>query len=790
MFRRRMPLQLLVLWLLALGAVFLAPAADATPAPWARTGGLFSDEEADGESGDGEEVPTVEELTEKRREVEAEIEALRSRIAAGEVETADAQAARLRGLEKIASLLGRQITEVDRSATLESRAAENEEDRRAGFEALVDHEPPFGFDDLDGLLARLDAFRTRSELLDDTIAAGTEALDEAESRLDQAEQSRRQAKEKWENASGSEKAKLEADLDAARRTARLAREESRLQRLQLQNDRRERELIEERRALLGDAVGWVRDNLQPSEEALQKRLDQLAEEQDSLRGRLEGIRREIQRDQSRLLRAEARLGLEDEEGEAEPSGAQEGETGDGETTDGVEIEDPSLRAQTETLRTELDLADRRSHLIEDRIERRDALAELWRTRHRLVEDPPVEEQRELARQAEKLRSELERDRRLLRGRAEDLRAELRQVEDRLIAAELPDDVGRWLRRRQETYREQIDLVEEDLSDLATALELGRRVESEAEVESLDVSELASASWNRVRDVWNWEIASVEDRSITLGKVIIAFLLLIVGYRVSKRLSQVFGRVLQQRFGLSSGAAHALQNLAFYVLVVIFFLWALQLVSIPITVFALLGGVAAIGLGFGSQNVVNNFISGLILLVERPIKVGDLIEVEGTLGSVERIGLRSARVRAGDNTHVIVPNSTFLEQKVLNWTISDDIVRTEVDVGVAYGSPVETVRDLMVQAMEEEPAVAGNMPKEVMFMSFGDNALVFRAYFWIRVQGFLDTHRSQSKLRFRIDQLFRDAGITIAFPQRDVHLDSLSPVEVRMVRDAVEPSSHD
>lgn len=174
---------------------------------------------------------------------------------------------------------------------------------------------------------------------------------------------------------------------------------------------------------------------------------------------------------------------------------------------------------------------------------------------------------------------------------------------------------------------------------------------------------------------------------------------------------------------------------------IFFFWALRVVNIPLTVFTFVGGVLAIGIGFGSQNIMNNFISGLIILAEHPIKVGDLVDVDGIFGHVERIGPRSSRIRAGDNTHVIVPNSAFLEKNVLNWTVSDDLLRTQVDVGVAYGSPVDEVARELERAMAEEPTILAEPAPEVLFMEFGDNALTFRALFWVRVERSLDRHRA-------------------------------------------------
>lgn len=331
-----------------------------------------------------------------------------------------------------------------------------------------------------------------------------------------------------------------------------------------------------------------------------------------------------------------------------------------------------------------------------------------------------------------------------------------------------------------------------LDDLETASEAAIRLTSrlEHELESragnTDVGEQLKLLWRRVASVWGYVITTADGKPITVGKVVAALLLILVGFLVSKLLSRRLGHSILPRFGLTRGAAVAFETLAFYGLFAVFFLWALQLVEIPLTVFTVVGGVLAIGIGFGSQNIMNNFISGLIILAEHPIKVGDLIDVDGVFGQVERIGPRSSRIRAGDNTHVIVPNSAFLEKNVLNWTVSDHVIRTAVDVGVAYGSPVEEVAEGLRRAIAEEPDALEHPEPEILFMDFGDNALAFRAYFWVNVARPLDRHRVQSSLRFRIDRIFGEAGIVIAFPQRDVHLDSTSPLAVKLVNDAPWP----
>jgi small-conductance mechanosensitive channel len=257
-------------------------------------------------------------------------------------------------------------------------------------------------------------------------------------------------------------------------------------------------------------------------------------------------------------------------------------------------------------------------------------------------------------------------------------------------------------------------------------------------------------------------------------------LLAIGYLVSGLLSRWFGKRLLPRLGMHESAAAALQSLASYALVATSTLFSLRLVNVPLTVFTFLGGAVAIGVGFGSQNIVNNFISGLILLAERPIRVGDLIEINGLCGTVEQIGARSTRVSTGANLEIIVPNSTFLQNNVINWTLSDDQVRTSVKVGVAYGSPTHEVARLLKQAADEHTLALREPEPLVLFTDFGDNALSFELFFWIKMRGQTARRGIESDVRHRVDVLFREAGIVFAYPQRDIHLDAARPISVRLL----------
>jgi small-conductance mechanosensitive channel len=207
------------------------------------------------------------------------------------------------------------------------------------------------------------------------------------------------------------------------------------------------------------------------------------------------------------------------------------------------------------------------------------------------------------------------------------------------------------------------------------------------------------------------------------------------------------------------------------------------VKIPFTVFAFLGGAIAIGAGFGMQTLLKNLISGLMLLVERPFKLGDLVEVAGMRGRVMDIGVRSSVVRSVDGIETLIPNSVFLEQNVTNWTYSSQKVRFSLPVNVAYGSDVRKVRDTLIEAALRHPDILDQPPPSVLLSDFGNDALVFNLNFWLEMRPDVDSYTVRSDLRFTIEKELGDLGIVIAFPQRDVHLDTARPLQVEVVSPA-------
>lgn len=294
-----------------------------------------------------------------------------------------------------------------------------------------------------------------------------------------------------------------------------------------------------------------------------------------------------------------------------------------------------------------------------------------------------------------------------------------------------------------------------------------------------IREILSAVVRWFTDVWNMQLFSSSGSPVTLSQIVVALTVMVAGILIGRRIASAIGGRLQRSGRFNRSTAYLLQRLIFYVLVVVITLIALPIAGIPVTIFTVMGGAVAIGVGFGAQNLFNNLISGIIIMIEQPIRVGDIVEVEGGQGRVEEISNRCVRVRRSDGIDVLIPNSFFLEQPVVNWTHSDSDIRGELAVGVAYGSPTEQVRNLIMQAAGEHTEIRKEPEPIVLYEEFGDNSLNFRLLFWTPVSRPMDLRRIRSDLHYRIDALFREAGITIAFPQRDVHLDTLKPLEVRL-----------
>lgn len=265
------------------------------------------------------------------------------------------------------------------------------------------------------------------------------------------------------------------------------------------------------------------------------------------------------------------------------------------------------------------------------------------------------------------------------------------------------------------------------------------------------------------------IFSLGDRGYSVLDVLILIVLVLGLWFFVRTVTLLFRSRILQATGADRALQEAIAVLTQYALTFLGLLVILQLWGLDVSSLTILASVLGVGIGFGLQNIANNFISGLIILLERPIQIGDFINLGSVFGTVERIGARSTEIRTLDQVTIIVPNAHFLEQQVINWSHSDPVSRLRIPVGVAYGSDIEKVRMAILEAAKNHSDVLGYPQPQVWFQGFGDSSLNFELLVWIcepRIQ-----FRLKSDLYYRIEASLRRYGVEIPFPQRDLHVRS-------------------
>jgi small-conductance mechanosensitive channel len=367
-----------------------------------------------------------------------------------------------------------------------------------------------------------------------------------------------------------------------------------------------------------------------------------------------------------------------------------------------------------------------------------------------------------------------------------------------------DQEASFLRARAATLRERAGWEGRLIADLISIQDLLDRWRAEFVSEAKGRDYLDFEVWRYriatfAMSLWSLELFSAEDtievdgrkitaeRSITLGKVVSAIIILALGLLLGRALIDVACRFAVRYLRCEENATRLAGKWVFALLAAVLFLLSLTTVKIPFTVFAFLGGAVAIGLGFGMQTLLKNLISGLMLLVERPFRLGDVVEVGSIRGTVTDINVRSSLIRDANGIETLVPNSTFLEQNVTNWTYTSSRVRYSLKIGAAYGSRAELVRELLLAVARHHPLVLRNPEPEVLLDDFGADALMFSLLFWLDIGGKTDSRTVGSELRFAIESEFTAAGIVLAYPQRDVHLDAAKPIPVRVVGEPATPA---
>ncbi len=665
--------------------------------------------------------------------------------------------------KELESVYQRLLTALKKKKVLEKEEALLQEKEQTQQQIILSKNPPYSLSFYDTILDKLNTDDNKKE----TAILGTrladKALEDARSRLDESRQDLRKYKEELESMEpGKVTGKLKWELEQARLKLEISQAIFDLQRTTKQNLSIEVRLAKKNSDVTQQNLVWVSKNLHFDNVDLEKQIEAINRNRDELQKRLKDQLRGQMKVETVWLQAQERL------------------------ANAKKKADIALaKARLEATESEREASQRLLEQTEDMLNLLNQQEQVWKNRYTLVKGEVDQEKIDARKkEIEAGKVKIERIVRLQDSYQNSLQPQITSLEKQLLDQGYSKDLRRELENRLSALRTLAKGGLEYLSMLQATLQLNQRLLDEIanKREHVDLWKKLTTVTGKVKNIWNLELWVIDEHGVTVKKLAMALITLIVGFIFVKRIILFWIRGLLARVHMKETTTAAIEKIVNYFIVFLIVLFALRVVNIPLTLFTFLGGAVAIGVGFGAQNLINNFISGFIVMAEQPIKIGDLIEIEGTFAMVEEIGARCTRIRTGANIHILVPNSSFLEKNIINWTLSDKEVRAQLTVGVVYGSPVREAERIMLQVAEEHNKVRKSPKPFVLFNDFGDSALIFDLYFWIIMERITDRRIIESDIRFRIDELFREAGIVIAFPQRDVHLDTQKPLEFRIVND--------
>ena len=286
-------------------------------------------------------------------------------------------------------------------------------------------------------------------------------------------------------------------------------------------------------------------------------------------------------------------------------------------------------------------------------------------------------------------------------------------------------------------------------------------------------ETPSEFWDLFNGVLNYRLFDLNQTPITLASLFLFAAVVMVFFLFSRLLNRGILKRILARFQIEEGIGFTLVRISHYIVMIIGLIIAFQFVGVDLTGLTMIFGLLSVGIGFGLQNVTSNFIAGLILLFERPIRVGDRISVGDTEGNVSAINMRATTVQSLKNISIIVPNSEFIASNVVNWSHGDPKIRLDIEVGVSYGSDIDLVIKALREVAEAHPRVRTDPRPDVLLNKFGDSSWDMELRVWIDEPRRLYVIRSE--INIAIVRKFREYNIEIPFPQRDIHVRSPLPV---------------
>jgi potassium efflux system protein len=605
---------------------------------------------------------------------------------------------------------------------------------------------------IEGIQSQLSFIELRSERARESLRVAEEGLRQASERLEASERPAEVARLRWmRDLEDLRKRAASVQLTAAEISRKRIEEELAEARARLALAQRQLEVADQHKAFTDEDSRKIRTRLSQERQTLEGELEHTIEEQDAHAHASLATQRQL----DHQLAKQTSRGFPDK------------------VTAGI----TRLRRAVELKHAQSDTMTLKVDLLKQLLDVEEAERQLWESRFEVSRAAEPGKAREAYVRLRPLFSNFQASRDSLHQQMIVLSGQINEEENRLHNAHSGDDRTQ-VQTVLEAYHQREALYNRTLQRVDQTARFLERWKSEfiEQRKELPISDRLK-DWVRQagevsKAVWNFEVFAAEDtievdgkkitgrRSVTVGKIVTALAILVVGYWICLHLARLIGRLAVTRMGMVPEVANLVRQWTQAFLITVLVVVSLISVKIPLTIFAFLGGAFAIGVGFGAQNLLKNVISGVLLLIERPVRVGDLIEVDNVRGRVTTIGLRSSTIRDAKGVETLIPNSIFLEHHLTNWTYSSYMSRFSLRVGVPYGSSPEHVVELLADIAKQHPRALKAPQPQVLLEDFSDKGLIFTLNYWLEIRLDVDPAEVASDLRFIIEKKFLDAGLKV------------------------------
>ncbi len=710
----------------------------------------------------------------KLAEARAELQRIDSPIAGAEIPAGVGQNelfARRIMLERLVGVYARQVQDAEKLAAAERHREELEKEAREwnGFSEPA----PYSVFLVDSLRSALQTATLQGESAQAQRSIAMQQMEAARGELEGAEESLRQIQERLErrgNAAQSgvlawskDQAQLRRRLAAA--TVAVSDAEAKIADVEIAGYRAQAQLLRKQLGIASSKMTFTEADLAKVLAELKRQQAPLEQELKQAQTRSDAAHRASNDAQSRLDRAQA---------------AQSREV-------------PKLADIAELRRIEAQNSDLAVDLARLKLDARTQGRTAWQYRLYLANSKDPDKLREAYAGIGAALARLSSWARYIDGEIALTTVQIDEQDRRVRAAASTDEIARLgeiqraFERRSALYRD----AKESVATLMNTLTLWKQQfddERAARTFSSTVSDTLHSLRNAAGLIWNFELFNADDtvevdgrkitakRSVTVGKSIGAVLVLLLGYLATAWLMRRLELQLVHRFHVEASLAEILRRWGQFAVLAVLFVFALNLVKIPLTLFAFLGGALAIGVGFGAQNLLKNLMSGIILLIERPLRVGDIVEIGATLGSVTNISIRASTVLSSNGIETLIPNSNFLENVVTNWTYSDRRVRREIKIGVPRSASTRQVSELLLATAQRHGQLLKDPAPRVLLQDFAADTLTYSLQYWTEFRAGMDPDVVASDLRFMIETAFKEVGLSKTAPA-EVNVSSAVPQKV-------------